>query len=41
MAAGEIFRCGDDDVNMVVRLHCCDNSLRTENPRSSETLLVP
>jgi hypothetical protein len=24
MIPGKIFRCGDDDVYVVVRLHCCD-----------------
>jgi hypothetical protein len=35
MAAGEIFRCGDDDVYMVVRLHCCDKF-----PKGRESLFL-
>jgi hypothetical protein len=41
MEAGEIFRCGDDDVYMGYAYIVVTNSLRTEDAGSSKRLLVP
>jgi hypothetical protein len=41
MEAGEIFRCGDDDVYMGYAYIVVTISLRTEDVGSSKRLLVP